>query len=204
MGTPRLLTALAVAVPLVLAPAASARDWSVEAVDWQFLPQETTVEVGDSITWRFTAAGHTSTSVAGQAESWNSAPTGSNPAGSAYTYVFTKPGRYEYICIPHQDFMRGVVEVRGGSGGAGGPLLASLATRRSGRAVRISFRLGADASVIYRLRGPSRRTVRRADLGPGDHRLRIRRLRRGVYHGTLTATDASGQKVRRANSFRIR
>ncbi len=197
----RLLTALAVAAPLVLAPAASARDWTVDAGDFQFRPQETTVAVGDSVTWEFTAAGHTSTSLSGQAESWNSAPSGTNPAGTTFTYVFTKPGRYQYVCIPHQDFMRGVVEVRGG--GNGSPLVASLATRRSGRAVRVSFRLNAGASVIYRLKGPSRRTVRRGNLAPGEHGLRIRRLRRGRYQGTLTATAPSGRKVRRTNSFTI-
>src|ERR671915_2203150 len=126
MRPQRLIIVLALAVPLVLAAPASARDWAVDAVDWQFVPLETTVDVGDSVTWRFAAAGHTSTSVAGQAESWNSAPSGTNPVGSTFTHVFTKPGRYEYICIPHQDFMRGVVEVRGDPGAAE-PVLASLA-----------------------------------------------------------------------------
>jgi plastocyanin len=198
MRLQRLVTALAVAAPLVLAPAASARDWTVDAVDWQFAPAETTVSVGDSVTWRFAAAGHTSTSLAGQAESWNSAPSGTNPVGSTYRHVFTKPGRYEYICIPHQDFMSGVVEVRGG-----GPLVASLRTKRRGRSVRLRFRLGAQADVTYRLKGPSRRTIRRENLGPGEHSLRIRRLRRGMYRGVLTATQSSGTKARRANSFRI-
>jgi len=114
--------------------------------------------------------------------------------------VFTKPGRYEYICIPHADFMRGVVEV---SGAASSPLLASLATRKRGRAVRVRFRLNAPARVIYRLKGPSRRTIRRGTLAPGQHSLRVRRLRRGAYRGALTATDASGRKARRTNSFRI-
>jgi plastocyanin len=203
MRLQRLLIALVLAAPLALAPPASARDWSVEAVDWQFLPEGTTVTVGDSVTWRFTAEGHTSTSLGGQAESWNSATNGTNPAGSTYTHVFTKPGRYEYICIPHQDFMRGVVEVRDAAGG-GVPVLASLATKRRGRTVRLRFRLNAQAAVTYRLKGPSRRTVRRRALRPGEHSLRIRRLRRGRYRGVLTATDASGQKTRRANSFRIR
>jgi plastocyanin len=196
----RLLSALAVAAPLALTPAASARDWTIDAVDWQFAPAQTTVAVGDAVTWRFSAAGHTSTSLAGQAESWNSAPTGTNPAGTSFTHVFTKPGRYEYICIPHEDFMRGVVEVRGSTA----PILASLATKRRGRTVRLRFRLNATASVNYRLRGPSRRTIKRDGLGPGEHTLRIRRLRRGRYRGVLTAVDTSGQPTRRTNSFRIR
>lgn len=194
----RLFIPLAVAAPLVLAPAASARDWEVNAVDWLFTPTETTVAVGDSVTWNFTAAGHTSTSVAGQAETWNSAPSGTNPAGSTFTHVFTKPGRYEYICIPHEDFMKGAIEVRGGA------LLATLQTKRIGRGVKLSFHLNGEARVIYRLKGPSRRTIRRGTLEPGAHSLRIRRLRRGAYRGVLTATDPSGTQIRRTNSFRIR
>ena len=198
------LTIFGLAAGLVFPPAASARDWSVDAIDWQFVPAQTTVAVGDSVTWRFTAAGHTSTSLGGQAESWNSAPSGTNPAGSTYTHIFTKPGRYEYICIPHQDFMRGVIEVRGDSSGTSSPVLASLRTRRMKRGVRLRFRLNGAARVTYRLKGPSRRTIRRGALGAGEHTLRIRRLRRGAYRGELTATDASGRKTRRYNSFRIR
>lgn len=197
-----LLIAITLGAPAVFPPAASARDWTVNAVDWQFVPVKTTIVVGDSITWRFTAAGHTSTSVAGQAESWNSAPTGTNPVGSTYSHVFTKPGQYEYICIPHEDFMRGVVEVR--PGGEPAPVVSSLATKRRGRSVRLRFHLNRSASVTYRLNGPSRRTVKRSRLGRGEHSLRLRRLRRGRYRGVLTATDMSGQKTRRANSFRIR
>ena len=197
------LTAVSVAATLGVAPAASARDWGVDAIDWQFVPAETTVEVGDSVTWHFTVAGHTSTSLGGQAESWNSAPTGSNPAGSSFTHVFTTPGRYQYVCIPHRDFMTGVIEVRGATGGSS-PVLASLHTRRVRRGVRVRFRLNAAANVTYRLKGPSRRTVRRRDLPAGAHTLRVRRLRRGAYRGVLTATDASGAKTRRATSFRVR
>jgi plastocyanin len=203
MRSQGLLIAIAAVVPFALAPAASARDWSVEAADWQFLPAETTVAVGDSVTWRFTAAGHTSTSLAGQAESWNSAQSGTNPAGTTYTHVFTKPGRYQYICIPHQDFMRGVVEVRDAGGADAGPVLSSLRTKRMRRGVRLSFRLSARATVTYRLKGPSRRIIRRRELGAGEHRLRIRRLKRGFYRGVLTAAAESGT-TRRKNSFRVR
>jgi plastocyanin len=194
------LTALVLGTGLAVAPAAFARDWAVTAVDWQFAPAQVTVDVGDSVTWHFSAAGHTSTSLGGQAESWNSAPTGTNPAGSTYTHAFTKPGRYQYVCIPHRDFMTGVVEVRD----SGTPVVASLHTKRIGRSVRLRFRLNARAAVTYRLRGPSRRKIHRGSLGPGGHTLRVRHLRRGAYHGVLTAVDGSGRRTRRTNAFRIR
>ena len=201
MRLARLAIPLAVIAPLGLAQGASARDWSVDAVDFAFIPKETTIDVGDSVTWKFTVAGHTSTSRGGQAESWNSAPNSTNPAGSAYTHVFTKPGRYQYVCVPHEDFMTGVIEVRGTTAGSS---IGYLRTRRRGRAVRLAFGLNQSATVTYRLRGPLRRTVKRGRLGAGPHRLGVRRLRRGRYRGVLIATDAAGRTSRARNSFRIR
>ncbi len=197
----RLLIPLAAIAPLALAPGAFARDWKVEAIDFAFIPNTSTIAAGDSVTWKFTAAGHTSTSVTGQAETWNSAPTGTNPAGTSFTHVFTKPGRYEYICIPHQDFMKGVIEVRGGS--PGDPIDYAR-TKPRGRTVKVTFRLNEPAAVTYRLRGPSRRTIKRGQLGTGRHALTARRLKRGRYRGVLTATDASGRRTRVTRSFSIR
>jgi plastocyanin len=193
----RLVVVLSAVFVLSLAPAASARDWKVDAVDWQFAPSVTKVAVGDSVTWSFTVAGHTSTSDSGQAESWNSASHGSNPAGTTYTHRFTKPGRFSYYCIPHQAFMTGVVEVSAGAA------LASLATKRYGHSVRLRFRLRRPAKVVYKLTGPSSRKITRRRLGAGRHRLRVSGLRSGAYSGVLTATDDSGKKSRRHNSFRI-
>jgi plastocyanin len=201
MRLARLVIPLAVIAPLGLASGASARDWRVDAVDFAFIPTESRVVVGDSVTWNFTAAGHTSTSVGGQGESWNSAPTGTNAAGTTFTHVFTKPGRYEYICVPHQSLMKGVIEVRANSLGGS---IDYLTTKRRGRRVTLTFRLNRAAAVSYRLRGPSRRTVKRDRLGAGPHRLAVRHLKRGRYRGVLTATDASGRASRARNSFRIR
>ena len=200
MRVARLLIPLVALASLVLAPGASARDWEVDAVDFAFIPTATTIAAGDSVTWNFRAAGHTSTSVNGQAERWNSAPTGTNPADTSFTHVFTEPGRYEYICVPHQDFMKGVIEVRGGSPADS---IDYVKTRRRGRTVKVTFRLNEPAAVTYRLRGPSRRTIKRGRLGTGRHGLTVRRLKRGRYRGVLTATDTSGQRTRVTRSFSI-
>lgn len=76
MRLARLLIPLAVMAPLGLPSSAFARVWTVDAVDFSFLPTETSIAVGDSVTWNFKAVGHTSTSIDGQDESWNSAPGG--------------------------------------------------------------------------------------------------------------------------------
>ena len=192
---------VAAVTPLGLASPASARDWTVDAVDFSFVPSTTTVDVGDSVTWNFTVAGHTSTSVDGQAERWNSASSATNPAGTTFSHRFTEPGSYRYICIPHQDFMTGVIEVRGGSVAS---LIDDVTTKRRGRRVRVSFQLTKSATVTYRLRGPSRRTIKRGRLNTGRHGITVRRLKRGRYRGALTATDESGHLTKRTNSFRIR
>lgn len=197
MRSVRLVVLLGAVFTLSSAPAAWGRDWKVDAVDWQFAPAATKIQVGDSVTWSFTVAGHTSTSDSGQAESWNSASKGSNPAGTTYTHRFTKAGRFSYYCIPHQAFMTGVVEVRAAAA------LASLATTRHGHSVRLRFRLRSPAKVVYKLTGPSPRKVTRRHLEAGTHRLRVRGLRSGFYRGVLTATDGSGNKSRRHDSFRI-
>lgn len=200
MKRPFTALAVALALPFVLSPGASARDWSVDAVDWQFIAPTTTVRAGDSVTWRFQVGGHTSTSLPNQAESWNSSSSGTNAAGSTYTHVFTKPGRYQYVCIPHRDFMSGVIEVKPS---ADAPLVSSFRTKRTGRAVRVSFSLSREAKVTYRLKGPSRRIVRRGSLASGPHSVRVRRLRSGSYRGVLTATDGSGRTWRRSKAFRV-
>lgn len=201
MRLERLLIPLALIAPLGLASGASAADWTVDVVDFAFVPYETRIEVGDSVTWNFVAAGHTSTSVEGQGESWNSAPNGTNPAGTTFRHVFTRPGRYRYICIPHQTFMTGVVEV---AGDRVTDSIDGVRTRRRGSSVRVTFRLNEPAAVSYRLRGPSRRTVKRSRLRTGRHGLSVRRLKRGRYRGVLTATDDFGNTTKARNSFRIR
>ena len=82
-----LVVTLGFVLTLLPAPAAWARDWKIDAVDWQFAPPQKEIQVGDSVTWNFTVAGHTSTSDSGQAESWNS----DNPA-SLVVGTFGKVG----------------------------------------------------------------------------------------------------------------
>src|SRR5215207_6550184 len=111
MRPKRLLIPLALLTPLVLASPAAAFDWSTEVIDFEFKPAKRQIAVGDSVTWNFTAGGHTSTSLRGQPDSWDSVSEGTNTAGSSYTKVFDTPGRYQYVCTPHQSFMKGVIEV---------------------------------------------------------------------------------------------
>lgn len=201
MRPKRLLIPLALLTPLVLASPAAAFDWSTEVVDFEFRPAERSIAVGDSVTWNFTAEGHTSTSLRGQPESWKSVSEGTNTAGSSFTKVFDTPGRYQYVCTPHQAFMKGVIEV--GTDTVVDSLDAFKSTRRGNR-VTLSFRLNEPAIVTYRVKGPSRRTVKRGRLGTGRHTITLRRLRLGTYRGVLTVVDDFDKKITPRNFFVIR
>ena len=193
-----LLLALTLAGALVTAPPAMAADWTVDVTDFEFTPTERRIEVGDKVIWRFHDGGHTTTSRPGQAERWDS---DFRSGAEVYEHVFTKPGRYSYVCTPHDSFMTGVIQV---GDDAAVVALEGLRTRRRGKSVTVSFRLNEAARVSYRLRGPSPRRVKRGRLGPGRHRFKVRRLARGRYRGALKAVDDFGKTTTRRKSFVIR
>lgn len=201
MRPKRLALPLAVLFTLLPAASAAAADWSTRVIDFEFQPAEHRIAVGDSVTWNFQIAGHTSASVGGQPDSWNSAETGTNEAGTAYTHVFNTPGRYQYICTPHRDFMKGVIQV-----GTDTVVdsVSRFRSKRTGKRVKISFVLNEPATVRYSLKGPSRRTVKRGRLAAGAHSFTVRRLRRGRYRGVLTVVDDFDKKITPRNFFVIR
>ena len=202
MRSRRLAIPVALFAFLVPASPAAAADWRTDVLDdFRFTPAERKIAVGDSVTWYFEADGHTSTSVRGQPDSWNSAADGTNPAGTSYTKVFNVPGRYQYVCTPHRTFMKGVIEV--GEDAVADPL-DSFRSKRTGNRVRLSFVLNEPATVTYRLRGPSRRTVRRGRLQAGTESFTLRRLRRGTYRGVLTVVDDFDNRITPRNFFVIR
>ena len=201
MPLQRLLIPLAVLTPLALASPAAAFDWNNEVVDFEFKPADRHIAVGDSVTWNFTAGGHTTTSLRGQPDSWNSVPDGTNSAGSSFTKRFDVPGRYQYVCIPNRTFMKGVIEV--GTDTVVDTLDDFKSTRRGNR-VKISYLLNEPATVTYRLKGPSRRTVKQGRLAAGRHSFTLRRLKLGTYRGVLTVVDDFDKKITPRNFFVIR
>jgi len=198
----RLAFPLAILLSLVLAaPAAAAFDWKTQVIDFEFQPAERKISVGDTVTWNFAVGGHTSASVGGQPDSWKSAETGTNPSGTSFTHQFDTPGRYQYVCLQHRDFMKGSVEVGTDT------VIDSIdrfKTKRIGRRVRLSFLLNEPATVTYRLRGPSRRTVKKGRLDAGTHSFTLKRLKKGTYRGKLTVVDDFDKKVTPRNFFVIR
>ena len=176
---------LALLVSLAAVAPASAAERFVNVVDFEFQPGSLQVDPGDTVTWTFTAGGHTTTANRGQAETWDSGPALS-PAGGRFSHTFNTPGRYGYICIPHASFMSGVVQV----GQDEFPKSqASFKQTRRGNSITMSFRLVEPAKVTVGLRGPSRRTAIRGRLEPGRHSIKLSRLREGRYRGIVTFED---------------
>ena len=197
-----LLIPLALIAFFASASPAAAFDWNVNAIDFEFQPKDRFVAVGDSVTWTFAVDGHTTTSERGQAESWDSAPGGgTNSAGVPYTKVFNTPGRYQYICVPHQEFMEGVIQV---GTDTVGDSIDDFKSKRTGNRVKLSFELNEPATVTYKLTGRSGRTVKRGRLAAGRHSFTLRRLKRGTYRGVLTVVDDFDKKSTPRNFFVIR
>ena len=197
----RLLLPLTFALALAPAAPAAALDWNTSVMDFEFQPGGQRIALGDSVTWTFVNEGHTSASVGGQADSWRSVDDGVNPAGTSYTHVFSTPGRFQYVCLQHRDFMKGVIEV---GTDAVVDTIDNFRTKRTGNRVKISFLLNEPATVRYSLRGPSRRTVKRGRLEAGTDSFTLRRLKRGKYRGVLTVVDDFDKKITPRNFFVIR
>jgi plastocyanin len=197
----RLLLPLAFVLALAPAAPAAAFDWNTNVIDFEFEPAERKISLGDSVTWNFVNEGHTTASVRGQPDSWRSVDDGVNPAGTTYTHVFNAPGRFQYVCLQHKDFMKGVVEV-----GADTVIdsIDRFRSKRTGNRVKISYLLNEPATVRYSLKGPSRRTVKRGRLEAGTDSFTLRRLKRGTYRGILTVVDDFDKKITPRNFFVIR
>jgi plastocyanin len=97
-----------------------------------------TIKVGDTIRWVFDEGGHTTTSVAGIPEQWNS---GFVNSGGQFTHTFTHVGNFEYYCQPHgfdagggnAEGMSGVIRVQPVPEPTGAAVLAAAAALRRRR-----------------------------------------------------------------------
>ena len=98
----RLLLALAVLTPaLLFVPApAHAASHAITMANYAFSPASATITVGDTVTW-------TNTDQAPHDVTTTSAPVSIHSSelstGQSWSYTFTVPGTYSYICSIHPD-----------------------------------------------------------------------------------------------------
>jgi plastocyanin len=185
------LLPLALPLSLLAATPALAADRSVSVSEYDFKPGNVQVDPGDTVTWEFNGPEgepeHTATARPGQPDRWNS---GFKARGSSYSRVFTKPGRYQYFCLPHPN-MVGAVQV--GSDTVRKSFRGAKA--RGGRgAVKLSLTLAEDAKVTLTVKGASKKRVTK-NLKKGKRSLTVKRLRAGRYKVAFTAVDAFDKKT---------
>jgi plastocyanin len=79
---------------------------AVKIVNFAFSPQKVTIPVGGSVTWTNSdEVAHTATA------SDNSFDSGNMATGQSWTHIFTKAGKYAYICTYHPN-MTGTITVQ--------------------------------------------------------------------------------------------
>lgn len=190
---PVLLLALGLAAP------ATAGEVAVQAVDYEFMPKTLKVAPGDSVTWTFAGESeHTATSVRGQAESFSS---GLQETGGSYSHTFTKPGRYQYICLPHRFTMKGTVQV-------GDDTVAKsfkgVTTAVRGKQATSRLTLLEVAQVTAAISAPKRRQISSAKEEAGKLKVAWGAgLKPGRYKATITAVDDFDVKTVKKIAFTI-
>jgi plastocyanin len=180
---PALITALALAAP------AAAEDQTVNAPDYEFAPKNTSIAVGDTVTWNFTGPSeHTATSNSGQPDKFDS---GLKAKGTTFSHTFETPGKYQYFCRPHEDFMKGVITV---GTDAVAKSFAKAKVTGTGSSVKVALTLKEDAKVTLSVKGPKKKSVSKR-LKAGKRTLTVKKLKAGTYKATVTAQDAFDKKT---------
>ena len=80
-----------------------------------FTPSTATAKTGDTVTWNFPAVGIHNAESSNEVPAdpaWAGFVTSAPPSRGTYTYTFTQPGTYEYLCIVHPN-MKGAITVTG-------------------------------------------------------------------------------------------
>jgi plastocyanin len=186
------LAALGVAAPSLAA------DISVGVTDYKFTAKTQAIAVGDTVTWNFTDKDHSATSRPGQAERWDSDV---KAAGTTFQKTFNKPGRFQYVCTPHESFMTGTIVVGTDTVKT---TVKGVKAKVDGKKVTVSFQLNEAASATLKLKGAATRTVKRKRLGTGKQSITVKRLKVGSYTGTLVLSDDFDKKTTQKKSFQVR
>jgi plastocyanin len=199
MPRKRLLLAPLTAIAALCAVSPSlAAESGIGVTDFKFTPATQKIAVGDTVTWTFNASNHSTTSRPGQPDKWDSRVQNIN---ATFQKTFTKPGRYQYVCIPHESFMKGTLVV---GTDAVKKTAGAVKAKVSGTRVTLSFKLNEVASATLKLKGAAKHTITRKRLKAGQQSIVVKRLKAGSYSGTLTLTDDFDNKTTVKKSFQVR
>jgi plastocyanin len=187
----------AIAALAVCSPSLAAES-TVSVDNFFFGPKTDRIGVGDTVTWNWVESNHSATSAPGQAEKWDS---GIKDKGATFQKTFTKPGRYQYVCTPHESFMKGTIVV---GEDTVKKTARAIKAKVTGKKVAVSFTLNEAAVATLKLKGAAKRTVKGKRLAAGKHTLTVKRIKAGSYTGTLTLSDDFDNKSTVKKSFKVR
>jgi plastocyanin len=191
-----------VALAVTTSPA-SAATHQVNVGNNAFSPAELTITQGDVVTWTWVGpdTDHSTTTTAEGLTTWDSDrgnPSPNHPVGDKFSWNFPNSGEFAYYCKVH-DFMTGKIIVapkvnnpNPPPGDVAAPEFGTLSVNLTRRVVR--FRLTEAASVVGKMRGPVRKTLK-LSARSGVNLLKLpRKLKKGRYGLNLRATDAAGNE----------
>lgn len=173
-----------------------------------FFPNAITVATDDTVLWFWTGPdlNHTVTADPGQAESFDSDPTGVpvHPRNDVFSHRFTHVGRFTYFCRVHPATMRGAVQVvKPPPLDETRPRLSRV--RANGASGYLRFRSSERATVLARIERRRRgrwRAARSFDVeakrGRNRARMPLRGLASGRYRARLVAYDRADNGSRAA------
>lgn len=126
---------------------------AVAITDFAFSPATLTITAGDTVTWtNEDQLEHTATSTAGAFDS------GLLGQGESYSFTFTTPGTYAYLCTPHPS-MTGQIVVQAaapaptaGATPVGGPVPDVAMPAGSGEPLIVLGVLAVGAALVLALR----------------------------------------------------
>jgi plastocyanin len=186
------LAALGVAAPSLAAAV------SVDVKDFEFAPKTQKIGVGDTVTWTFTNGGHSTTSRPNQPQKWDSDVL---DKGKTFQETFTKPGKYEYYCKPHESFMRATLVV---GEDTVKKTVGAISAKVSGTKATLGLKLNEAALVSVKLKGPSKKTVKAKRLTAGKRSVVVKKLKKGSYTATITLSDDFDHKTTKKKTFTVR
>jgi plastocyanin len=193
-----LLAPFTAAALLGVAAPSLAADVGIDVKDFEFGPKTQQIGVGDTVTWTLVDGGHSVTARPNQPQKWDS---GVLDKGKTFKQTFSKPGRYQYYCKPHESFMRATLVV--GTDKVK-KTVGALSAKVVGTKATIAFKLNEGAVATLKLKGASKKTVKTKRLAAGKRSIVVKKLKKGSYSATLTLSDDFDNTTTKKKSFTVR
>jgi plastocyanin len=208
-----LITPAVIAFGALAAPAHAA---DVSIKNFAFNPSAITVSQGDTVKWTWAGpdTNHSVTADSGQADSWDSDPTGTaftinHTTGDTFSHTFNSAGTFTYHCKVHSYMTGKVTVILPGSAPPpdttppGISKLSATAGRKcrkgqkhcKGRPTALHFKLSETATVKVKVpkRG-SANVTRTGHKGSNTINFSTSKLPPGKWTLNVSATDAAGNK----------